>query len=108
MRWPGCWFGASPGELRGYVPKPASIAELGGVSLIRRIANQGATVFALAAAVLVLVPLLAIFVYLVIKGVGSINISFLTQTPKPPGELGGGMANAIVGTGLILDRKSVV
>ena len=49
-----------------------------------------------------LVPLLAIFVYLLIKGVGSVNYRFLTQTPKPPGELGGGMANAIVGSGMIL------
>ncbi len=64
--------------------------------------NQAATLFAIAAAVLVLAPLLAIFTYVLIKGMGSINIAFLTQTPKPPGELGGGMANAIVGTGLIL------
>ena len=55
-----------------------------------------------------MLPLLAIFVYLVIKGIGSINIAFLTQTPKPPGETGGGMANAIVGTGLILAVASVI
>ena len=40
------------------------------------------------AAILVLVPLLAIFAYLLIKGVGSVNLAFLTQTPKPPGEAG--------------------
>ncbi len=78
------------------------------VSLWRRIANQGATTFAVLAAILVLVPLLAIFVYLVIKGIGSVNLTFLTQTPKPPGELGGGMANAIVGTGIILAVASVI
>ena len=78
------------------------------VSLWRRLADQGATAFAILAAVLVLVPLLAIFVYLVIKGIGSVNMAFLTQTPKPPGELGGGMANAIVGTGLILAVASVI
>ncbi len=72
------------------------------LSLWRRAMNQAATLFAIAAAVLVLAPLLAIFTYVLIKGMGSINIAFLTQTPKPPGELGGGMANAIVGTGLIL------
>ena len=44
-----------------------------------------------------LVPLFAIFAYLVYRGVGSINWAFLTQTPKPVGEVGGGMANAIVG-----------
>ena len=48
--------------------------------------------------VLVLLPLGAIFAYLIYKGAGSINWAFLTQTPKPVGEPGGGMANAIVGS----------
>jgi phosphate transport system permease protein len=78
------------------------------VGLVRRLTNAGATTFAIAAAILVLVPLLAIFAYLVIKGVGSVNWAFLTQTPKPPGETGGGMANAIVGTGIILAVASVI
>ncbi len=78
------------------------------VGLWRRLADHGATAFAISASVLVLVPLLAIFAYLVIKGIGAVNISFLTQTPKPPGEVGGGMANAIVGTGLILAVASVI
>jgi len=85
-----------------------SPAEPQEVSLGRRLANQGATAFAVLAVILVLVPLLAIFVYLVIKGIGSVNLAFLTQTPKPPGEAGGGMANAIVGTGLVLAIASVI
>ena len=40
--------------------------------------------------------------YLVWYGGRSLNWSFLTQLPKPPGELGGGMANAIVGTAKLL------
>ncbi len=72
------------------------------LSLWRRAVDLFATWFAVGAAALVIVPLLAIFIYLLIKGAGSVNLSFLTQTPKPPGELGGGMANGIVGTGLIL------
>jgi phosphate transport system permease protein len=78
------------------------------VGLWRRLTNQGATAFAIVAAILVLIPLLAIFAYLVIKGIGSVNIAFLTQTPKPPGETGGGMANGIVGTALILAIASVI
>jgi phosphate transport system permease protein len=70
--------------------------------------NQAANVFAISAAVLVIVPLVVIFVYLVIKGVGSLNWAFLTQTPKPPGELGGGMANAMVGSAVILALASLV
>src|SRR5712675_1830895 len=58
--------------------------------------------------VLVLLPLGAIFAYLIYKGAGSINWAFLTQTPKPVGEPGGGMANAIVGSGFILGIASVI
>lgn len=72
------------------------------LSYWRRFVDIGATGFAVGSAVLVLIPLLAIFVYLLIKGIGSINLAFLTQTPKPVGEPGGGMANAIVGSGMIL------
>ena len=78
------------------------------VSLGRRIADRGATAFAVLTAVLVLVPLLAIFVYLVAKGVGSLNWAFLTQTPKPVGEAGGGMSNAIVGSVVILAVASII
>jgi len=70
--------------------------------------NQAATAFAIMAAILVIGPLLAIFVYLLIKGVGALNWAFLTQTPKPVGEAGGGMANAIVGSGVILGIASLL
>jgi len=78
------------------------------VSLWRKIVDHGATAFAIGTAVLVLVPLLAIFVYLLIKGIGSLNWAFLTQLPKPVGEEGGGMANAIVGSGVILFIASAI
>jgi phosphate transport system permease protein len=78
------------------------------LSLGRRIKDHFATGVAIGASVLVLAPLLAIFGYLVYKGIGSINIAFLTQTPKPVGEVGGGMANAIVGSALILGIGSLI
>jgi phosphate transport system permease protein len=78
------------------------------IGMWRRLTNHGATAFAILTAILVLVPLMAIFVYLVIKGVGAINWDFLTKTPKPVGEAGGGMANAIVGSGLILLISSLI
>jgi phosphate transport system permease protein len=62
---------------------------------------------AVLAVILVLLPLGAIFAYLVYKGIGSINWAFLTQTPKPVGEPGGGMANAIAGSALILLIASI-
>lgn len=78
------------------------------VSLWRRAVNSLAALLAIAAVILVLLPLGAVFGYLVYKGFGSINWAFLTQTPKPPGEVGGGMANAIAGSGLILFIGSVI
>jgi len=58
--------------------------------------------------VIVIVPLVAVFAYLVYKGVGSINYEFLTNTPRPVGEAGGGMANAIVGSAFILLIGSIL
>jgi phosphate transport system permease protein len=78
------------------------------VSLRRRITDHVMTGVAVLTVILVLVPLFAIFFYLVYRGVGSINWAFLTQTPKPVGESGGGMANAIVGSGLILALASIL
>src|ERR1700722_19018159 len=78
------------------------------ISLWRRGSDLLATAAAAAAVVLVLAPLGAIFGYLVYKGIGSINLAFLTQTPKPVGEAGGGMANAIAGSALILFIASLV
>lgn len=78
------------------------------ISIYRRAANHTASFAAAASAFLVLAPLLAIFGYLVFKGIGAINLAFLTHTPKPVGELGGGMANAIVGSVFILFIASLI
>jgi phosphate transport system permease protein len=78
------------------------------LSLVRRVKDVLFTAATAASVVLVLVPLGAIFGYLVYKGIGSLNWAFLTQTPKPVGEVGGGMANAIGGSILILLIGSLV
>lgn len=78
------------------------------IALSRRITDHVMTGLAVLTVILVLVPLFAIFAYLVYRGVGSINWDFLTQTPKPVGEAGGGMANAIIGSGLILALASLM
>src|SRR5437016_5659977 len=59
------------------------------VSFRRRAMNALVTGAAAGAVLLVLLPLGAIFVYLVYKGFGSLNWAFLTQIPKPVGEAGG-------------------
>jgi phosphate transport system permease protein len=78
------------------------------ISLWRRGMNRLVTLAAGAAVVLVLLPLGAIFAYLIYKGLGSISWAFLTQIPKPVGEAGGGMANAIAGSAYILAIASVM
>ena len=78
------------------------------IALRRRVTDHVMTGIAVLTVVLVLVPLFAIFAYLVYRGLGSINWAFLTQTPKPVGETGGGMANAIVGSAFILALASIL
>ena len=78
------------------------------ISWRRRVTDHFMTGIAVLTVVLVLAPLVAIFGYLVYRGLGSINWAFLTQTPKPVGEAGGGMANAIVGSAFMLGIASVI
>src|SRR5207245_1236527 len=59
-------------------------------------------------ALLVVVPLHLVFYHVLKSGAGSINWAFFTQLPKPVGELGGGMANAIVGTFELLALAAVI
>ena len=54
------------------------------------------------AAVLATLPLLLILAHLLKKGATSLSLSFFTSMPKPVGETGGGMANAIVGTLILI------
>lgn len=54
------------------------------------------------AVALALVPLALVLFYVVSQGISSLSTSFFTQMPKPVGEPGGGMANAIVGSLLVV------
>jgi phosphate transport system permease protein len=78
------------------------------VSWTRRIVNRAVMAATGLAALLVLVPLFLILGFLMIKGVGSVNWAFLTHVPKPVGETGGGVGNAIVGTFMILGVASLI
>jgi phosphate transport system permease protein len=77
------------------------------ISLRRQITDHFFTGLAASMSVVVVSLLIAIFAYLVIRGAGSLNWSFLTQTPKPVGETGGGMANALLGSVMILGIASL-
>lgn len=55
-----------------------------------------------------LVPLLLIFYHTISLGVSALNLDFFTQLPKPVGESGGGLANAIIGTLILVGLGSVI
>jgi phosphate transport system permease protein len=68
----------------------------------RKLKNLWMQWIACACALLVVAPLALVFFHLVKSGIGSLNLDFFTHLPRPVGELGGGMANAITGTFILL------
>lgn len=77
-------------------------------TLRRSAINYLVSGLAVLATLVVLAPLAAILFYLVYKGASSLNTAFFTRVPAPVGEMGGGMANAIVGSGIILALASLI
>jgi phosphate transport system permease protein len=61
-----------------------------------------------AAAALAALPLLLILFHLLRQGGSALSLAFFTQMPAPAGEAGGGMANAIVGTLILIGVASVI
>jgi phosphate transport system permease protein len=59
-------------------------------------------------AFLITVPLIAIIFYVLKTGISKINWNFLTNIPKPVGEIGGGIANALVGSILIVIVAAII
>jgi phosphate transport system permease protein len=55
-----------------------------------------------------IVPLVLILFYVVRQGFSSLNWDFFTRAPRPVGEAGGGMANAMVGSLILIGLASVV
>jgi phosphate transport system permease protein len=74
----------------------------------RRAKSRAMTWLLGACALLVAAPLFLILYYLIREGASAIDWNFLTQLPKPTGEAGGGMGNAIVGTLILLAMATVL
>ena len=72
----------------------------------RYLVNHLVTGLAVLSTLLVIAPLVAILVYLLYKGASSLNLAFFTHIPAPVGEEGGGMAIAILGSGVVLGLAS--
>ena len=58
-------------------------------------------------AFLITIPLIIILLYIIKQGVTQVNWNFLTNVPKPVGEKGGGIANALVGSAIMVGIASV-
>ena len=88
------------------IPAPTRMSRL---NMQRRYGtNLLVTGLSVLATVVVLTPLVAILCYLLYKGFSSLNLAFFTHPPRPVGEEGGGMANAIVGSGIVLGVASAI
>jgi phosphate transport system permease protein len=74
----------------------------------RRVKSGLVSGLAVLATIAVIVPLIAILLYLLKQGVTSLNWNFFTKIPVPAGESGGGMENAIVGSSVILALASLI
>jgi phosphate transport system permease protein len=75
---------------------------------VRKGMNYFVTGLALVATVLTLVPLVAILLYLIYKGGSSLNWNFFLKVPAPVGQTGGGMANSIAGSAVVLFLASLM
>jgi phosphate transport system permease protein len=74
----------------------------------RTAANYFISGLSILATIVVIIPLIVILFYLIYKGASSLNLAFFTHIPAPVGQEGGGMANAIVGSGIVLALASLM
>jgi len=77
-------------------------------ALRRRLVDRAMTGLSFAAVLLALVPLASVLGYVVAQGITALNWAFFTQLPRPVGETGGGMANAIAGTLTLIGLASCI
>ena len=78
------------------------------ISARRKLTNWLALGAIALATLIVVVPLFWILGTVIYHGISGLNWAFFTQMPKPPGETGGGMSNALVGSGIILMIASAI
>jgi phosphate transport system permease protein len=74
----------------------------------RRLLSRIMTILTTTAAILAIVALILILSYIAVTGVKELSIGFLLNNPKPVGEPNSGIANAIVGTLILIGIASVI
>ncbi len=77
------------------------------INIKRKITSKIMMTGTLLCALITLIPLISIFLYIVSKGITNINLDFFVNLPKPVGEPGGGMSNAIVGSLILVGLSSL-
>jgi phosphate transport system permease protein len=82
-------------------PRPRGLGRRRGMSIVM-------IALTCLAAAMAIVPLVAILAYLLKQGATALSLDFFTNMPRPVGETGGGMANAIVGTLILIGIASAV
>jgi phosphate transport system permease protein len=74
----------------------------------RKLVSGAMSGLMLVCAIAVMAPIFLVLFFLIREGATSLDWAFFTQLPKPSGELGGGMANAIVGTFVLLTMAASI
>lgn len=75
---------------------------------LRRLMSDAMVGLMILAVVVALLPLFFILFDLIVQGAGSLSLEFFTRMPAPAGEIGGGVAHAIVGTLLIVGAATLI
>ncbi len=82
--------------------------KLGKTGMGRRVVNGLLLALCWMAAALALVPLLLVLFHVITLGIRSVNLDFFTHLPRPVGETGGGMLQALLGSGMIIGIASLI
>lgn len=93
----------------GAAVNPASVSRLGRAALGRRrdVHDRAMRGLAFAAAIVCVAPLAAVIAFVTINGIGAFNLDLITKGPKALG-IGGGAANAILGTFQMVPLASLI
>jgi phosphate transport system permease protein len=98
-----------PNRLLVHTPMmPRPVLELDARYRARKLKSRVTSVLLALAAAVTIVPLISVFAYAALRGLPAISWSLFTELPKPVGELGGGLANALAGTVLVVLIASAI
>jgi phosphate transport system permease protein len=88
-------------------PRPRLLAPAPGARR-RKAVNRGMEVLCTIAALLAVAVLLLVVISVLIKGAPAINLDFLTKNPVPFGQTGGGIADSIVGSAILIGLATLM